>query len=111
MAQHQLATLQVATFGSEGQHGIASGIRSFPVHKLVIICFASDKNKEFARKIRNVLGLPVTINVVTKENVIRETMERVNEILNLNAKEFQQVLMNVSCGDKLLGCAALSAGR
>jgi Protein of unknown function (DUF3179) len=36
-------------------------------------------------------------------------MERVNEILNLNAKEFQQVLMNVSCGDKLLGCAALSA--
>jgi hypothetical protein len=111
MAQHQLATLQVATFGSEGQDGIALGIRSFPVHKLVIICFASDKNKaeEFARKIRNVLGLPVTINVVTKENVIRDTMERVNEILNLNAKEFQQVLMNVSCGDKLLGCAALSA--
>jgi hypothetical protein len=67
MAQHQLAALQVATFGSEGQDGIALGIRSFPVHKLVIICFASDKNKaeEFARKIRNVLGLPVTINVVT----------------------------------------------
>jgi hypothetical protein len=111
MAQHQLATLQVATFGSEGQDGIALGIRSFPVHKLVIICFASDKNKaeEFSRRIRNVLGLPVTINVVAKENVIRDTMERVNEILNLNAKEFQQVLMNVSCGDKLLGCAALSA--
>ena len=111
MAQHQLTTLQVATFGSEGQDGIALGIRSFPVHKLVIICFASDKNKaeEFSRRIRNVLGLPVTINLVAKENVIRDTMERVNEILNLNAKEFQQVLMNVSCGDKLLGCAALSA--
>jgi hypothetical protein len=111
MAQHQLTTLQIATFGSEDQDGIALGIRSFPVHKLVLICFGSDKSKaeEFSRKIRTVLGLPVTITLVTKENVIRDTMERVNEILNLNAKEFQQVLMNISSGDKLIGCAALSS--
>ena len=75
------------------------------------ICFDSDKSKaeEFARKIKNVLGLPITINLVTKENVIRDTMERVNEILNIEGKNFQQVLMNVSSGDKLIGCAALSA--
>jgi hypothetical protein len=78
---------------------------------LAFICFDSDKNKaeEFARKIKNVLGLPITINLVTKENVIRDTMERVNEILNLEGRNFQQVLMNVSSGDKLIGCAALSA--
>ena len=107
----QLATLQIATFGSEGQEGIALGIRSFPVQKLAFICFDTDKNKaeEFARKIKNVLGLPITINLVTKENVIRDTMERVNEILNLEGKNFQQILMNVSSGDKLIGCAALSA--
>jgi hypothetical protein len=107
----QLATLQIATFGSEGQEGIALGIRSFPVQKLAIICFDTDKNKaeEFARKIKNVLGLLITINLVTKENVVRDTMERVNEILNLEGKNFQQVLMNVSSGDKLIGCAALSA--
>jgi hypothetical protein len=106
-----LRTLQIATFGSDGQDGIALGIRSFSVHKLVMICFDSDKNKaeEFGKRIRSVLGLPVTINLVTKENVIRDTMERVNEILNLNAKEFQQILMNISSGDKLLGCAALSS--
>src|ERR671925_1523015 len=111
MAQNQLTTLQIATFGSDGQDGIALGIRSFPVHKLVMICFDSDKNKaeEFSNRIRSVLGLPVTINLVTKENVIRDTMERVNEILNLCAKEFQQILMNISSGDKLLGCAALSS--
>jgi hypothetical protein len=110
LAQH-LRTLQISTFGSDGQDGIALGIRSFPVHKLVMICFDSDKNKaeEFSKRIRGVLGLPTTINLVTKENVIRDTMERVNEILNLNAKEFQQVLMNISSGDKLLGCAALSS--
>jgi len=78
---------------------------------LAFICFDSDKSKaeEFARKIKNVLGLPITINLVTKENVIRDTMERVNEILNIEGRNFQQVLMNVSSGDKLIGCAALSA--
>jgi hypothetical protein len=104
-------TLQIATFGSDGQEGIALGIRSFPVHKLALICFSSDKNRaeDFARKIKSVLGIPVTITIVTKENVIRDTMERVNEILNLHANEIQQVLLNVSSGDKLIGCAALSA--
>jgi hypothetical protein len=31
------------------------------------------------------------------------------EILDLDGKEFQQILMNVSSGDKLIGSAALSA--
>ena len=106
-----MKTLQIATFGSDGQDGIALGIRSFSVHKLALICFSSDRNgaEDFARKIKNVLGIPVSITVVTKENVIRDTMESVNEILNLHAKDFEQVLLNVSSGDKLIGCAALSA--
>ncbi len=110
-SHNQLSTLQVATFGSEGQEGVALGIRNFPIQKLSLICFDNDKNKaeEFARKITSVLGIPITINLVTKENVIRDTMERVNEILNLEGRNFQQVLMNVSSGDKLIGCAALSA--
>lgn len=106
-----MKTLQIATFGSDGQDGIALGIRSFSVHKLALICFSSDKNRaeDFTRKIKLVLGVPTTITVVTKENVVRDTMESVNEILNLHAKEFEQVLLNVSSGDKLIGCAALSA--
>jgi len=106
-----MKTLQIATFGSDGQDGIALGIRSFSVHKLALICFNSDKNKaeDFAKKIKSVLGVPITITIVTKENVVRDTMESVNEILNLHAKEFEQVLLNVSSGDKLIGCAALSA--
>ena len=107
----QMATLQIATFGSEGQEGIAAGIRNFPVHKLVLLCYSSDKQKadDFSRKLRTVLGMQVMISVVARENVIRDTMERVGEILNIHKSEFQQVLMNVSCGDKLIGCAALSA--
>ena len=106
-----MTTLQIATFGSDDQDGIALGIRSFPVHKLVLICFSSDKSKaeDFARKIKSVLGLPINITIVTKENVVRDTMERVNEIVNIEGNQFQQVLMNVSSGDKLIGCSALSA--
>lgn len=108
---YPLSTLQIATFGSEGQEGITLGIRSFPVQKVALICFDNDNNKakEFSREIRSVLGMPITINLVTKENVIHDTMERVNEILILEDKNFQQILMNVSSGDKLIGCAALSA--
>ena len=36
-------------------------------------------------------------------------MERVTEILTLHGKQFQQVLMNISSGHKMIGCAALSA--
>jgi Domain of unknown function (DUF6293) len=104
------ATIQIATFGPEDQDTIASGIRNFPVHKLSLICFESDKEKaeDFSRKIRSVLGLPVSIHVVSRKNVIRDTLERVSEILAKDDKDYQ-VLMNVSCGDKLIGCAALSA--
>jgi hypothetical protein len=105
-----LKTLQIATFGTDGQDAIAFGIKNFPIHKLILVCFHEDKNKaeEFSRRIKSILGLPITITLVTKENVIRDTMDRINEILQLHGKEFEDILMNVSCGDKLLGCAALS---
>jgi hypothetical protein len=105
-----LKTLQIATFGTEGQDAIAFGIKNFPIHKLILVCFHEDKNKaeEFSRRIKSILGLPITITLVTKENVIRDTMDRINEILQLHINEFEDILMKVSCGDKLLGCAALS---
>jgi hypothetical protein len=107
----EMKTLQIATFGKNDQEGVALGLRSFPIHKLVLVCFDSDKDQanEFSYKIRTVLGISVTIYLITKENVIRDTMERVNEILNIHGREFQNVLMNVSSGDKLIGCAALSS--
>jgi hypothetical protein len=106
-----MKTLQIATFGKNDQDGVALGIRSFPIHKLVLICFDSDKKQadEFCNKIRSILGISINVALVTKENVIRDTMERVNETLNLHGREFEQVLMNVSSGDKLIGCAALSS--
>jgi len=103
-------TLQIATFGPDDYETIVSGIKSFPVHKLAIICYDYDKSKaeDFAKKIKSVLGLPINLYLVNEENVVRDTLERVNEIL-MHSKEFHQVLVNVSSGEKLLGCAALSS--
>ncbi len=103
-------TLQIATFGPNDYETIVSGIKSFPVHKLAIICYDYDKSKaeDFAKKIKSVLGLPINLYLVNEENVVRDTLERVNEIL-MHSREFHQVLVNVSSGEKLLGCAALSS--
>ncbi|MBA3749415.1 MAG: hypothetical protein H0X03_00675 [Nitrosopumilus sp.] len=103
-------TLQIATFGPDDYETIVSGIKSFPVHKLAIICYDHDKSKaeDFAKKIKGVLGLSINLYVVNEENVVRDTLERVNEIL-IHSKEFHQILVNISSGEKLLGCAALSS--
>jgi hypothetical protein len=103
-------TLQIATFGPNDNEAIVSGIKSFPVHRLAIICFDYDKSKaeDFARKIKSVLGLPIDLYLVNEENVIRDTLERINEIL-IHSKEYHQILINISSGEKLLGCAALSS--
>jgi hypothetical protein len=81
----QLTTLQIATFGSDMQEGIAGGIRNFPIHKLGLICYSSDNQKaeEFSRRIRSILGIPVTITLVNRENVIRDVLERVGEIISI----------------------------
>ena len=34
-----MKTLQIATFGDDDQDGIALGIRNFPIHQLILICY------------------------------------------------------------------------
>ncbi len=106
----RILTLQIATFGPDDHEAIVSGIKSFPVHKLAIICYDYDKSKaeDFAKKIKSAIGLSINLHLVNEENVVRDTLERINEIL-LHSKEYDQILVNVSSGEKLLGCAALSS--
>jgi len=105
-----MRTIHIATFG-EGQDGIVAGIRNFPIHKLALICYEEQKAKaeEFSRRIRSTLGIPVSLLVVSDNDVIRSVLERVAEIIKTEMAEYEQILMNVSAGDKMIGCAALSA--
>lgn len=47
-----MKTLQIATFGDDDQDGIALGIRNFPIHQLILICYSSDEAKanEYSKK-------------------------------------------------------------
>jgi len=103
-------TIQVATFGDD-HDGITAGIRNFPIHKLAILCYEDEKSKaeEFSRRIRNTLGIQVSLLTVSRTSTIRDVMERVAEIMKNESSKFEQILMNVSAGDKMIGCAALSA--
>lgn len=106
-----IITLQIATFGPDNQQGIVSALRSFPAHKLALLCYASDGQaaKEFANRIESALNIPIKIHLVDRNAAIRDTIKKVTEILDIDTNNFQQVLMNISSGSKLLACAALSS--
>lgn len=102
-------TLQIATFGQD-REGIVAGIRNFPIHKLILLHYAEEKNdvEEFSRNIRSTLGIPVSLRLISKPDVIRSAMEQVAEVIKTESGKFEQLLINVSAGDKMMGCAALS---
>lgn len=102
-------TLQIATFGQD-REGIVAGIRNFPIHKLILLHYAEEKNdvEEFSRNIRSTLGIPVSLRLISKPDVIRSAMEQVAEVIKTESGKFEQLLINVSAGDKMIGCAALS---
>ncbi len=102
-------TIQIATFGQD-REGILTGIRNFPIHKLVLLHYEEDKKEaeEFSRNIRTTLGVSVSLRMIAKPDIIRSAMEHVAEIIKKESGQFEQVLINVSAGDKMIGCAALS---
>ncbi|MFY9301332.1 MAG: DUF6293 family protein [Candidatus Nitrosotenuis sp.] len=102
-------TLQIATFGQD-REGILAGFRNFPIHKLILLHYEEDKKEveEFSRNIRSTLGVPISLKMIAKPDIIRSAMEHVAEIIKKESGQFEQVLINVSSGDKMIGCAALS---
>ncbi len=102
-------TLQIATFGQD-REGIVAGIRNFPIHKLILLHYAEDKKdvEEFSHNIRSTLGIPISLRLIAKPDIIRSAMEHISEIIKTESGKFEQILINVSSGDKMIGCAALS---
>lgn len=102
-------TLQIATFGQD-REGIVAGIRNFPIHKLILLHYVEDKKdvEEFSHNIRSTLGISVSLRLIAKPDIIRSAMEQISEIIKTESGKFEQLLINVSAGDKMIGCAALS---
>ena len=72
-----LKTLQITTFGYDNQERISLGIRNFPIHQLILICYASDESKaiDYSKKMEMIIGIGSEIILVEKENVVQDTIE------------------------------------
>ena len=87
------------------------GFKIFQFTNSYLICYSGDESKaiKYSKKIETIIGIGSEIILVEKENVVKDTIERVNEVLSKKSMEYHQILMNVSFGDKLISCAALSS--
>lgn len=79
------------------------------MHKLVLICFPQHRRRvdKFATNIRSILHFPAEVRGV-RNPVLERVLEAFADILKTNVPHFDDVIVNVAGGDKLLGCAALS---
>ena len=103
-------TLQIATLGPDTDP-VLVGIRTLPVHKLYLIHLESDMN--IAQKLRSdlssVLKVDVEVHPIPNRDILTHVLEGVAGILAREKDNFEDIVFNVSSGEKLLGCAALSA--
>ena len=102
-------TIQIATFGERDKDAILVGIRNFPVHKLVLLCYEDEKAEaeEFANRLRSTLSIPIRSLTVSRNNLIHSVWERISEVMKIGSEEFDQILINESGGDRTIGCAAV----
>lgn len=114
----QKKTLQIAIY-SDGQSykGIRDGIRLLPLDKLVILHEeVRDKNtglvdipfKEFLKQIANALMTQVE-EVVVKSGELNVVLEAVKSVYRDNCREYDDFLINVTEGGKLVSCTAISS--
>lgn len=101
-------TLQIATIG-EDSGGVLSGVRNAPANKLVLICY--EKEKEAARRlsmsITDTLKTEVEVyDTIRPEHCYKDIMQVFSQIVEKNKPNFDDFLLNVSSGDKMICIAA-----
>jgi len=102
--------LQIATLGKDTDT-VLVGLRNFPAHKLVLICLSEDKAiaDDFSSSLKRVLKIPIEVYCLEGRDILSGLLTAISNILEKDSKNFDDVIMNVAGGDKLLTCGALSA--
>ncbi|MFQ5837186.1 MAG: DUF6293 family protein [Thermoplasmata archaeon] len=102
-----LKVLQIATLGDE-EDPIYVGIREYPISKLVLIHEPEKRLRaaEITGKLRE-LRIPVERREV--QNPARDMYQVISSIIKEEGKRFDDIIINVSSGRKLMTCSAISA--
>lgn len=101
-------TLQIATIG-EDPEGVLAGVRNAPANKLVLICYQHDSEvaKRLALKIGETLKEDVDVfDTIRPEHSYKDIMQAFSDIVQKNKDQFDDFLLNVSSGDKMICIAA-----
>jgi hypothetical protein len=101
-------TLQIATIG-EDSSGVLSGVRNAPANKLVLICY--EREREAARRlsisISDTLKTEVEVyDTIRPEQCYKDIMQVFSQIVEKNKPNFDDFILNVSSGDKMICIAA-----
>ncbi len=99
--------LQIATLGDE-EDPIYVGIREYPVSKLVLLHEPEDRFRaaDMGRKLED---LRIPVERVEMANPARDMYEIVANIVQRQREKYDDILINVSSGRKLVTCSAISA--
>ncbi|HXZ90832.1 MAG TPA: DUF6293 family protein [Candidatus Dormibacteraeota bacterium] len=101
-------TLQIATVGEDSE-GVLAGVRNAPANKLVLICYERDRDaaKRLALSISETLKADVEVHdTIRPEHSYKDIMQAFSEIVEKNRDDFEDFLLNVSGGDKMICIAA-----
>lgn len=101
-------TLQIATIG-EDSDGVLAGVRNAPANKLALICYERDKEvaKRLAVNITETLKAEVEVfDQIRPEHCYKDIMQVFSDVVEKNKENFDDFLLNVSAGDKMICIAA-----
>jgi Domain of unknown function (DUF6293) len=101
-------TLQIATVGEDSE-GVLAGVRNAPANKLALICYEHDKEsaKRLATRISDTLKAEVEVyDKIRPEHSYKDIMQVFSDIVEKNQEQFDDFLLNVSSGDKMICIAA-----
>jgi DNA-binding transcriptional ArsR family regulator len=101
--------LMVATVGAE-LDPVLVGIRDYPVRKLILLhTKESRKNAEEISRRTKPLLIETELRLIDGGDMLMDTMRQVGEIQSIDGLGFKDMVINVSSGEKMQTCSALSA--
>ena len=101
--------LMVATVGDD-EEAVMVGVRDYPVRKLVLL--HTPEHEATARSIVakvEAVYVAAEARAIDPADVLMDTMRHVADVIAAHGVELPDVVMNVSSGDKMQTCSALSA--